>query len=234
MSKKRIGVLFNQDSEKVKINFAYLKYFQQFGEVIPIAPYYTNQKELLSLDLFCGIGGLDVCPIRYGEPPISSSSMCEEFEYFDMKYIPFMLNNNVPMFGICRFMQSLSVAMGGTMEQDIGYTGHKTSGHRGEGVHKIYKVRENGDIDRTVSFEVNSLHHQKISKLGNNLQIDMIALDRVKSATNPVYETIESYIGLAHPIFAVEWHPEEMFLHGTCKEAQEYCAKGIYQLLNKE
>jgi gamma-glutamyl-gamma-aminobutyrate hydrolase PuuD len=229
--RKRIGVLMNQSGDKVNINFAYLNYFQQFGEIVHIAPYYTSKELLKSLDLFCGIGGLDVCPIRYGQPPISSSQMCEEFEYFDMKFIPFMLNQKIPMFGICRFMQTLSVAMGGSMEQDISYTGHKTSTGRGDEAHRVIGVYPNGDLNRNISFGVNSLHHQKINKLGDGLRIDTIALDKNGKA-HPPHETIESYVGIDSPIFAVEWHPEEMFSHDTCKEAQAYCVAGINKLLH--
>lgn len=111
----------------------------------------------------------------------------------------------IPVFGACRGLQVLNVAMGGTLEQHLGdrvdltihrdvigkYTGHHVSIEPGSLL---------STLTHELSFEIASHHHQGVGELGEGL---------VVSATAPdgVIEAIESSDGSF--CLGVQWHPEE-------------------------
>ena len=120
--------------------------------------------------------------------------------HFDVNVLPHYVAKGVPVFGICRGLQTLNVYFGGTLNQHINHEYSTKS--RQELVHDIYIYRQGINIftKNNKLGKVNSLHHQSIKDLGENL---------VKLAVSDD-ETVEAIKHRTLPIAAVQWHPEEI------------------------
>lgn len=153
-------------------------------------------------------GGVDVTPSLYGEERIfGSDSFDYEYDLFDIEVIRAFYSLNKPIFGICRGLQVINVAFGGTLYQDID-TYYKNL----DGLHK------NNSIDNRLSHEViidenaflfrllgkrrlmvNSYHHQSIKDLSGQLRV-------VAKACDGTVEAVEG-----NNLIAVQWHPEKIY-----------------------
>lgn len=190
----------------------YLEYIRFLGAdpKILFMGEYDPEVEMLLLP-----GGSDVDPQRYGQiPSVANSKANPQLEYFDLNILPYYIENKVPIFGICRGMQSLTVAMGGSLDQDMKGLHHHgfSTKHRGEEVNKI-KIDENishpfrsylRDLinpPRNTKYEedVNSIHHQCVIDPG-----DMEELAHEQDGT------IEAVHHPDLPIAGVQYHPEEL------------------------
>ncbi|MEK7122485.1 MAG: gamma-glutamyl-gamma-aminobutyrate hydrolase family protein, partial [Patescibacteria group bacterium] len=114
------------------------------------------------------------------------------------------MKQNKPVFCICRGMQILNVALGGTLHQDIPKDissalshmqqenenlSHRVQLEDGSFLEKLYKQKE---------ITVNSFHHQSIKGLGKGLRITAHASDGIVEAVE--HEDL--------PVIGVQWHPE--------------------------
>lgn len=121
----------------------------------------------------------------------------------------FLLEKKKPVLGICRGIQIINVACGGTLYQDLvkegGFESHSGSRYpRNEGWHRVdFEPRSRfADIFGKSSVMVNSYHHQGVRLPGKGCEIKGKSEDGVP-------EAIEV---MNHPFaLAVQWHPEMMF-----------------------
>jgi putative glutamine amidotransferase len=173
-----------------------------------------------------GIGGLmltggdDVAPAKYGEAPHSSVVEAEPGrDEFEIALIAAARKRNLPIFAICRGVQILNVACGGTLVQDIPTEIHGALAHSlavpqhlpYELAHEIWIEKESLLAtllrERIVDdgCEVNSRHHQAVKAVASGF---------VVSATAPdgVIEAIED--PKARFCLGVQWHPENFFRTG--------------------
>jgi putative glutamine amidotransferase len=164
-------------------------------------------------------GGADVDPRHYGapdtHPTVTIDPARDEYEL--------ALARDLPIFAICRGVQLLNVAAGGTLLQDIPANPDAPVGHRrqerGVPVHEV-KVASGtclaGLLDRRLSadgrVQVNSRHHQAV---------DAIAPGFVAAATAPdgIIEAIER--PSATFCLGVQWHPENFWRTGEFAELFE-------------
>jgi putative glutamine amidotransferase len=152
-------------------------------------------------------GGADIDPSSYGaEPHEETRGTWPERDAFEIALAQRALARDMPLLGICRGMQLLNVALGGTLDQHLPET-------IGSGVHRSiagkfsrHDVRlEPGTLACSAAglegFAVFSHHHQGIERLGEGLRVSG------HSADDEVVEAIE----LPDKRFAlgVVWHPEE-------------------------
>ncbi|MEA2330384.1 MAG: putative glutamine amidotransferase [Thermoleophilaceae bacterium] len=162
------------------------------------------------LDLIDGLmlaGGSDVDPASYGarEHPQTRGAWPER-DRFELALAYRALERDMPVLGICRGMQMLNVACGGTLEQHLpDVVGHDDHRHT-PGTYSDHEVRlEPGSLAaRAVGGEltaVKSHHHQGVAEVGEGLSVVGRA---------PGDETIEA-IELPDKQYAlgVLWHPEE-------------------------
>jgi putative glutamine amidotransferase len=165
-------------------------------------------------------GGDDVAPARYGETPHESVVGAEAGrDEFETALIAAARARNLPIFAICRGVQILNVACGGTLIQDIpsqvtGALAHSLAVPQHlpyELAHEIWIEKESLLAtllrERIVDdgCEVNSRHHQAVKA---------VAPGFVVSATAPdgVIEAIED--PKARFCLGVQWHPENFFRTG--------------------
>ena len=146
-------------------------------------------------------GGCDVDPARYGETPNGAGKPDLERDAHELALISFFAEQGKPIFGICRGMQIMNVALGGTLIQDLPQTPEHHSSER-----KIFHEVETAPGSLIASlfgekFVSNSFHHEAAGKIGEGFRVTG------KSVPDGVAEVIEHE---SKPWFAVQFHPELM------------------------
>ena len=155
-------------------------------------------------------GGEDVDPERYGRRILTDGNVRVDHarDAIDFPVFEEAWRAGAPVLGICRGLQVVNVARGGTLVQDLPLERPSEVSHRRpkEVNRRDHPVRVDPDtrlgrIARTREIEVNSRHHQAIEQPADGL---------VVSATAPdgVIEAVESEDG--RWLVAVQWHPENL------------------------
>ncbi len=157
-------------------------------------------------------GGSDLDPGYYGEEPLPElGPTIPERDAFEMAMVEHALRRGIPIFGICRGLQVLNVALGGTLYQDLpsqlhpDLIAHRQQMPKWQWTHEV-KVDEGSRIAGimgTDALRVNSYHHQAIKDLAGPLQA-------VARSSDGVIEAVE-YRDLSERwILGVQWHAEAM------------------------
>lgn len=148
--------------------------------------------------LLCG--GNDIFPSYYGQEINGAHDFDKIRDDTEFRVTKAFLATGKPILGICRGLQLLNVALGGTLIQDLS-NANDHCGHRG--IDSVHPVTAVGILERLYgnNFSVNSSHHQAIDKLGSGLF--------ATAFSNGVIEAIEHK---EKPYFAVQFHPERMCL----------------------
>ena len=164
------------------------------------------------LDALLLTGGGDVDPDRYGQAPHPTVyEVSAARDDLELHLTRRALEASVPLLAICRGIQVLNVALGGTLVQDVASTAgpliqHSQKDKRHVPTHpvKVQTGSRLAEILGSTALDVNSLHHQSIDRPGNGLHV-------VAHAPDGVAEGAEVP---AHPFaVAVQWHPEELVGH---------------------
>jgi len=204
---------YNGKKKLNSLNFSYINAITKNGGVPIIIP---NLKALSDIDRYIDMidgivltGGEDISPLLYGEEPIKEVKYISytrdqiELELFDRAY-----ESKLPILGICRGLQVVNVALGGTLYQDIHKQIPDALGHlstyRLEGGYHSINILEGTrlyDIFEETTISVNSQHHQSIKALGKDLKISAKADDGVVEA---IESTNDSFL------LGVQFHPEAM------------------------
>jgi putative glutamine amidotransferase len=224
MSRKIVGItcstiLHSEYGERDVLNRKYARAIENAGGVPIILPVFggeaLSQKYLGVMDGLLLSGGMDIVPAMYGQDALPELDVTDQGrDELELPLVRAAVAQGMPLFGICRGLQTLNVTLGGTLFQDlptqkpssiIHYQSHK--GHaRDEFIHSIEIVPDSRlrGIVGVSEMPVNSLHHQALDKLGEGLVVTATAPDGV----------IEAAELPAHPYaVAVQFHPEETAPH---------------------
>ena len=195
----------------------YLTFLSDAGGTPILLPLGSDVSSIDSLlDICDGIlltGGADVEPARYGEATLPCcGGIAHERDAFEIPFIRRAAERDIPMFGICRGIQVLNVALGGTLYQDVGTqiaptaSAHQQPEPYGEPTHSLTLVKDSplNRLWKSESMMVNSMHHQAIKKPADGLQVDGRAEDGI-------IEAMSAKDGSR--IFAVQFHPEYLSDH---------------------
>lgn len=153
-------------------------------------------------------GGADVCPMTYGEEPLSREWIGDRMrDEYEIELLHEFIEAGKPVLGICRGLQLINVAYGGTLFQDIGRQVPEAKRHVTEAYEKnLHEVRlePGGGLARLYpgvdKARVNSIHHQSVKTLGRSLRVEAWSeADRVIEA---IRGTGRGYV------LGVQWHPE--------------------------
>lgn len=162
-------------------------------------------------------GGGDVDPSSYGADDAGSKDVDLQADRSELALLRRARERRVPTLAICRGMQLVVVAEGGTLEQDI--TSGSTDPDRphlpiSDDPSEVLAARHTVDIladsELAAVFgagprEVNTVHHQGVADLPVSLRATAFAADGVIEAVEP---TTGDW-----PLLAVQWHPEKMAGH---------------------
>jgi len=150
-------------------------------------------------DGFVFQGGGDVDPRRYGQEATAEQlyGIVPEHDQVELSVICAAIARDVPVLGLCRGLQVLNVACGGTLRQDIGTEDHwmKFAPVQLEAGCKLAKAFA---TDRPQ--HCHHVHHQAIDALGNGLRI-------VGHSDDGMIEAVE--LDSARWVVATQWHPED-------------------------
>ena len=189
---------------------SYVSSVQRTGAVAVLLPVDVRAPfELLDLiDGLLLIGGADIDPSTYGaerEPDLEATY--PDRDEFEVAMLNGALDRGMPVFGICRGMQLINVALGGTLLQHLpdveGVNPHRKALGTFEGTeHTITLVPDSltAAAAGEVVHEARCHHHQAIDELGEGLVVSG------RADVDGVIEAIEADDG--RWLLGVQWHPE--------------------------
>lgn len=206
---------YNQlvDKKMIEINSTYIDAVEKAGAMPIVIPILRNLEDIERyIDLIDGLiitGGVDISPLRYGENPLKDTDViCIERDKMEFNLLELAIKKSIPVMGICRGLQLINVAFGGTLYQDIpsqipNAHGHVSLSTMRYGYHEVHLIEDGYlyEIFKKDKIVVNSLHHQSIKEIGKNLKV-------VATSEDGVIEAIESIDD--NKIFGVQFHPEAL------------------------
>jgi putative glutamine amidotransferase len=191
------------------------------GEVRVIDASMAASDVIGSIDGLLLSGGEDLAPARYGEPPHPSVVDVDPArDEFEIALVEEARRRNLPILAICRGIQVLNVACGGTLVQDIPTEVPGALEHRWTvPPHKPYDLAHEVWVDKdtllarlmrerlsdTDACEANSRHHQAVKAVAAGFRVSATAPDGV-------IEAIED--PSARFCLGVQWHPENFWRTG--------------------
>lgn len=199
--------------DRYYVNTVNIRMVAENGGVPVLLPNPFDEDKLkAALDMVDGLylpGGVDVDPHLYGEEPLAGmGSFDPDWDAVDVVVAKAALERNMPILGICRGMQVLNVAAGGTLYQDIpsqvpGALKHSQKGPRWAASHAV-ELDGESRLAKTLGateLRINSYHHQAVKDVAPGFRA-------VANAPDGVIEAIES---TQHRYaVGVQWHPELM------------------------
>ena len=205
-----IGITGNYEDLTCKLGKGYYQSVIAAGGVPLIIPPSADKEVLMNtldhIDALILSGGGDINPLYAGEEPVPGlHGINQERDLPELLITRLAYNRQMPMLGICRGIQTLAVALGGKVCQDISATvKHSQDADRSEPTHSV--AVEEGSTLYNIYREaqqllVNSFHHQAVSEPGDRFRV-------VARAKDGIVEAMES--SEMKSIIGVQWHPECM------------------------
>lgn len=197
--------------ERVTLNTAYVRALESAG-LVPLAvpTMLAPEHAAAALTGVRGLvltGGEDVAPDRYGASPHPRlGDVDPSRDAAEVALIDGARQRGLPILAICRGIQILNVALGGTLYQDLDSERPGPVPHSDETLRHEVRVAAGSLLERTLgarSATVNSRHHQAIRDLAPGLKAVAWAEDGVIEAAEPKSATDPW-------IVAVQWHPEDL------------------------
>ena len=213
-----IGITGNFSEGNLTLAPGYYTSILKAGGIPFIIPPFENTDILISLlDSLDGLlltGGADINPLFLKEEPVKELHNINPFrDRQELLLTRLAANRQIPILGICRGMQVMNVALGGSIYQDIHVQmegkriKHSQDMDRAFASHTIQIEHDSllARIMKTTSLPVNSFHHQAINEAAPGFRISARAADQVAEAIEST--EYKSMLG-------VQWHPECFILNG--------------------
>ncbi|MBQ0089190.1 MAG: gamma-glutamyl-gamma-aminobutyrate hydrolase family protein [Prevotellaceae bacterium] len=208
-----IGITGNFGEYGCQLAYAYYESIRRAGGIpLIIPPSYEldGLAELVRMfDAIVFSGGGDLHPAFMGKELIEDTSECNIRDKQELLLMKLALNRQIPILGICRGMQLLSIVSGGSLIQDIptdSEFGPKALEHSQKSerfcTSHIINIEEDSilySLFNKTKLDVNSFHHQAVATVGDNLKI-------IAKSPDGIIEAIES--AEHKSILGVQWHPE--------------------------
>ncbi|MEU8545035.1 gamma-glutamyl-gamma-aminobutyrate hydrolase family protein [Streptomyces sp. NPDC048717] len=191
--------------------------WQAGGEPVSLHPTGPEEETAVAARLtrFDGVllpGGGDIAPYRYGAAGTHASvyDVDDRQDAFDLEVARRALESGIPLLAVCRGLQAVNVALGGTLQQDMGGPGHdhrhlrhpvtvQAGTRTARALGRVGNQGAPGGGDGTV--EASCYHHQRVERLGEGLTVTATAGDGT-------VEALELPIAPGWFV-AVQWHPED-------------------------
>jgi len=212
------SVTVDKSPERAYVNLAYIQAVQDAGGIpLLLPPHLTAPVQAALWERLDGLvltGGGDIDPARFGQARHpKTDDVAPARDELELGLTRRALDEDVPLFAICRGIQVLNVALGGTLVQDLpserpSSIAHSQREPRHESTHAVKVMGEGTRLGRvlgSLEVSVNSMHHQAIDRLGFGLR-------EVAWSPDGVIEGVE-LPGDDHFVLGVQWHPEELVGH---------------------
>jgi len=204
-----------RDNEMRIRTYCTRKYFQALqragAQVILLPPVEEISEMNAYLDLIDGLvlpGGEDVDPRYQNEDPAPKLGIVNPLrDFFEIQITKLAYKRKIPTFGICRGIQVMAIALGGSVHQDISHLKviqHSQNAPRWASSHKV-KLSPTSFLKELIGCDeifTNSFHHQAVNRIPKGFKA-------VGKTSDGIVEAIESEENLF--FCGVQWHPEEMF-----------------------
>lgn len=181
------------------------------GEPVVLEPTEDPARSLERIDALLLSGGLDVDPSLYGEAPHPTTEVDAVRDRFEIPLSRDAVARDMPVFAICRGVQVLNVAAGGSLVQDIPSSvtsglAHSIGAPKDHIAHPI-RVTPGTHLAASLGaeFPVNSRHHQAVGRVAPSFVVSAVAEDGVVEAIERPASTF---------CVGVQWHPENFWRTG--------------------
>ncbi len=203
-----IGISANTADIDLTLRRVYCDQIVRAGGVPMVLPPVDDAEVLINMlegiDGLVLTGGADYNPLWYGEQPekeLHTINSTRDLPELLLTRLAF--NRQIPILGICRGVQTMAIALGGNLVQDLKTPlKHGQDAPRSEATHSV-TITEGSTLYGLYGQEtfVNSFHHQAVKDCGSHLHV-------VATAPDGVIEAVESTEQKA--LMGVQWHPEWM------------------------
>ncbi len=205
-----VGITTNYEGIDATLRDRYYRQIVQAGGVPMLIPPIADRDVLLgtldTIDALLLTGGADYNPLWAGEEPLPTlHHINNERDLPELLLTRLAFDRQIPMLGICRGIQTLAMALGGRVHQDISHVAtnfrHSQDADRTEPTHSV-AIEKDSTLHSIYNAErifVNSFHHQAIAAPGPHLKVTARAADGI-------VEAVESREHKA--VMGVQWHPE--------------------------
>jgi len=207
-SRPLIGISANTADIDLTLRRVYCDQVVRAGGVPVVLPPVDDAEVLINMlegiDGLVLTGGADYNPLWYGEQPekeLHTINPTRDLPELLLTRLAF--NRQIPILGTCRGLQTMAIALGGSLVQDLKTPlKHSQDAPRSEATHSI-TIAEGSTLYDLYGQEtfVNSFHHQAVKDCGSYLHV-------VATAPDGVIEAVESTEQKA--LMGVQWHPEWM------------------------
>lgn len=227
-----IGITGNFSDGNLMLAPGYYTSILQAGAIPFVIPPFDDAETLVNLleeiDGILLTGGADINPLFLNEEPIKELHNINPYrDRQELLLTRLAANRQIPILGICRGIQVMNAAMGGTLYQDIDTQQegrrikHSQDMDRAFASHTIQITPDSllARIMRTEKLPVNSFHHQAVKEAAPGFQVSALAPDGVIEAIEST--EYKSMLG-------VQWHPECFILN------QDKCMMPLFGWLIKE
>ena len=220
------------DTRRVRLTAAYVTALERAGLIPLIVPPLSDADAAASvLDSVSGLvltGGEDVDPARYGEQrheKVRTVNVARDAT--EAALVEEARARGTPVLAICRGIQILNVALGGSLVQDIPSQcgtdiDHDEEGARNSRTHEV-TIEPDSLIARAVGTEhlsVNSFHHQSVKRVADGMRVTARSPDGVIEG---IESTDDDWW-----VMGVQWHPEEM------TDSAEPWDRGLFKAFAKQ
>jgi putative glutamine amidotransferase len=222
----KIGITYTGTDDKHDYYAKWIKQNNHDIEIITLHYLEDNYSDLEKCDGVVLSGGVDIHPDFFGsnkDYPNAPAKFNKRRDEFELRVFN-SAKDKMPVLGICRGLQLVNIAQGGTLIKDLGSLNETHTAADSTIADKQHKVivEKNTllhEIAQTEKDKVTSAHHQAIETLGNELIANSF------SENDSIIEGIEWKNKTGKPfMLCVQWHPERMFRIG---EGNNSLAKNI-------
>lgn len=146
-------------------------------------------------------GGGDITPAFFGEHNKGSQNIDTELDIIQLQAADYCIRNVIPLLGICKGMQVINVAFGGTIIQDLPTADRHKYVERDQ--YHLTDIAADSFLAKLygTKMTVNSAHHQGVGKLGKQLHPIQWC---------PEDQCIEALVHEKLPVIGLQWHPERL------------------------
>jgi putative glutamine amidotransferase len=206
----KIGITDCLREDKLEQYYAWIRKTEPTVEFDKLSPSNGKFDSINTLDGLLLTGGNDIDPEYYGHPELRNQArdINTKRDEFEFEVIKRALDADLPILGVCRGMQVMNVALGGSLHVDLktkGFNDHSVSANGGK-KHTI-EIEPNSLLSGLAGGlrqEVNTYHHQAVDKLGRGLMPVAKSIDGVVEAAEWSSKEGMSFLLL------VQWHPERL------------------------